>query len=89
MPLTKQEIIDAQRVDSYCQTILAKQSKKLDHNFEEGEDGVLRRRHPQEDDVLQIVLPEALCPRFITFAHHSQLGSHPGEKCKYHRLRRR
>ena len=58
--LTIPEILEAQRTDAFCQTVLSRQAVKLDTLFHEDDDGVLRRQHPRQSDVKQIVLPESL-----------------------------
>ena len=55
--LTKDELLEAQSNDDFCQTILTRQSPKLDTNFFEGNDGLLRRRHSTDPEIVQIVLP--------------------------------
>ena len=56
--LTRNEILDAQRHDDFCQTVLARQSRKTDSPFYEDECGLLRRRHPTINDIDQICFPK-------------------------------
>lgn len=87
MPATKHEILEAKRLESFCKTVLARNSRKVDRIFEEGQHGILRRRHSQEDDILQILLHGSLRPRLLTLAHHYRLGEQPDQKRMYNRLR--
>ena len=80
---TIEEILEAQKTDSFCQTVLARQSKRIDSAFFEGPDGLLRRRHPREPDIEQVVLPETLRPRVLQLAHHAKLAGHPGQMRMY------
>jgi len=53
LPLTRDELLEAQRHDDFCQTVLARQSRKIDSAFFEGHDGILRRRVPNGGDAVQ------------------------------------
>ena len=53
--ITIEEILEAQKTDSFCQTVLASQSRRIGSAFFEGPDGLLRRRHPRESDIEQAV----------------------------------
>ena len=75
--ITIEEILEAQKTDSFCQPVLAKQSKRIDSAFFEGPDGLLRRHHPREVGVEQIVL-HTLRPRVLQLAHHAKLAGHQG-----------
>ena len=55
--LTKDELLEAQSTDDFCQTVLSRQSQNLETHFFEGNDGLLRRRHPTDPEIVQIVLP--------------------------------
>ena len=68
--------------------MLARQSKRIDSDFFEGPDGLLRRRHPREPDIEQVVLPETLRPRVLQLAHHAKLAGHPGQTSMYYNVRR-
>ena len=43
---TRNEVLDAQRYDDFCQTILARQDRHRDSAFFEDDYGILRRLHP-------------------------------------------
>ena len=58
--ITIKEILEAQKTDSFCQTVLARQSKRIESAFFEGPEGLLRRHHPREAGIEQIVLPDTL-----------------------------
>ena len=77
MPITIPELLESQRADELCQTVLSRQSRKPDSLFRVGDDGVLRRAHPRLSDVEQIVLPANLRPRVFKLAHYSKLARHP------------
>ena len=77
--LTKDELLEAQSKGDFCQTILTRKSRNLDTNFFEGNDDLLRRQHPTDPEIIQIVLPETLRPRVLDLAHHTKLASHPGQ----------
>ena len=85
--LTRNEILDAQRHDDFCQTVLTRQSRKTDSAFYEDEYGPLRRRHPTINEIDQIVLPETLRLRVLDLAHYSKLAGHPGQTRMYHHVR--
>ena len=85
--LTRNEILDAQRHDDFCQTVRTRQSRKTDSAFYEDEYGLLRRRHPTINDINQILLPETLRPRVLDLAHYTKLAGHPGQTRMYHRVR--
>ena len=85
---TTEEILKAQKTDSFCQTVLARQSKRIDSAFFEGPDGLLRRWHPREPDIEQVVLPDTLRPRVLQLAHHAKLAGHPGQTRMYYNVRR-
>ena len=74
LPLTRDELLDAQRHDDFCQTVLARQSPKIDSAFFEGHDGLLRRRVPNEGDAVQIVAPQTLRPRILHMLHNNVLS---------------
>ena len=85
--LTRNEIIDAQRHDDFCQTVLTRQSRKTGSAFYEDEYGLLRRRHPAINEIDQIMSPETLRPRVLDLAHYSKLAGHPGQTRMYHYVR--
>ena len=86
--ITIEEILEAQKTDSFCQTVLAGWSKLIDSAFFEGPDGLLRRHHPREASVEQIVLPDTLRPHVLQLAHHARLAGHPGETRVFYHVRR-
>lgn len=82
--LARQEILEAQRADSFCQDIVTRLLPEGKSYFFEDTDGMLCRRHPRNPDITQIVLPESLRARVCRLAHHSVQGAHPGQT-KLHR----
>ena len=75
--LTKDELLEAQYNDEFGQTILTRQSRNLDTNFFEGNDGLLRRQHPTDPEIVQTVLPETLRSRVFALPLHTKLAGHP------------
>ena len=74
---TKDELLEAQPIDDFCQTVLSRQSQNLYKHFFEGNDGLLRRQHPTDPEVFQIVLPDTLRPRMLDLAHHKTVAGDP------------
>ena len=81
------EILDEQRRDSFCQQVLASQSHKQ-RAFFEGTDGLLLRRHPIHDELVQIVLPETLRPRVLQLCHYTIVAGYPGLNRMYYHIRK-
>ena len=77
--LTKDELLEAQSHDNFCLIVISRHSRNLDTHFFEGNDCLLRRQHPAESEIVQIVLPDTLRPRVLNFAHHTILADHPGQ----------
>lgn len=59
-PITSREILEEQRIEDFCETILATQVGHHDDTSLEHSDGVLSRWDPQEPDCTQTVLPYSL-----------------------------
>ena len=85
--LTKDELLKAQSTDDFSQTVLSRQSQNLDTHFFEGNDGLLRRKHPTEPEIFQIVLPDTLRRRVLDLAHHKILAAHPGRTRMHRHIR--
>ena len=79
--------MEEQRRDSYCQQVLASQSHKQ-RAFFEGPDGLLRRRHPIHDELVQIVLPETFRPRVLQLCHYTIVAGLPGLNRLYYHIRK-
>ena len=77
--VTKDELLEAQSTDDFCQTVLSRQSRNLYTHFFEGNDGLLRRQHPTDPKIVRIILPDTLRPRVLDLAHHTILAGHPGQ----------
>ena len=86
--LTIPEILESQRTDAFCLTVLSRQALKLDTLFYEDDDGSLRRQHPRQSDIKQIDMPESLRPRILKLAHYSRLTGHPDQTRMYQHVRR-
>ena len=86
--LTIPEILESQRTDAFCQTVLSRQALKLDTLSYEDDDGLIRLQHPRQSDIKQIVMPESLRPRILKLAHYSRLTGHPGQTRMYQHVRR-
>ena len=87
-PLTVAEILEEQRTDEYCQSVLTMQVGRKKSLFFEDDYGVLCRQHPREPGLEQIVLPSSLRHRVLRLAHHHPLAGHPGHTRLQKRLRR-
>ena len=87
-PLTIEEILEEQRKDEYCTSLFTTQVGRKTSIFFENEDGVLCRRNPREQDLIQIVLPSSLRHRVLRMAHYHPLAGHPGQTRLQQRLRR-
>ena len=85
--LTKDELLEAQSTDDFCQTVLSQQSRNLDTHFFEGDDGLLRRQHPTDPEIVQIVLLDTLQPRMNDLAHHKILAGHPVQTRMHRHIR--
>ena len=82
--LTTDELLEALSTDDFCQTVPPRQSRNLYTHLFEGNDGLLRRQHPTDSEIVQIVLRDTLRPRVLDLAHHTILAGHPG-KTRMHR----
>ena len=82
-----EEILEAQKSDSFCQTVLARQLKLMDSAFFEGPDDVLWRRHTREPDTEQVLMPETLRSRVFQLTHHAKLAGHPGQTRTFNNVR--
>ena len=87
-PLTMEEIAEEQRVDDFCQTVLARQSESKDSAFFEDHHGVLKRRNPSKPDIEQVVVPRTLRGRLLRLCHNPAIAGHQGQNHMYHALRR-
>ena len=87
-PLTIEEIAEEKRVDEFCQTVLARQSEPKDSAFFEDHHGVLKRRHPSDPEIEQVVVLWTLHARLLRLCHNPTIAGHPGHNCMYHALRR-
>ena len=85
--LTIEEIAEEQRVDKLCQTVLARQSGSRDSTFFEDHQGVLKRRHPVEPDIVKFVVPRTLRARLLHICHTPTIAGHPGQNLMYFALR--
>ena len=86
-PLTIEEIAVEQRVDDFCQTVLARQSESRDSAFFEDHQGVLKRRQPFDPDIVQVVVPRTLQARLLRLCHNPAIAGHPGQNRMYYALR--
>ena len=87
-PLPIEEIAEEQRVDDFCQTVLARQSESRDSAFFEEHQGVLKRRHPFDPDIVQVGVPRALRARLLRLCHKPAIAGHSGQNRMYYALRR-
>ena len=89
LPITRAEVLEAQKSDDFCQTVLSRQSARKDSKFFEDGGGLLRRKNPHHPDYPQIVLPASLRPRLLSLAHYHKLSGHPGQTRMYYTMRQR
>ena len=85
--LAKDELFEAQSTDDFCRTVHSRQWRNLDMHFFEGNDGLLRRQHPTDSEIVQIVLPDTFRPRVLNLAHHTILAGPSGQTCMHRNLR--
>ena len=85
--LTKDELLEAQSTDDFCQTVLSRLSRNLETHFFEGNDGLLRREHPTDPEIFQILVPDTLRPRVLDLAHHTIQAGHPGQTRMHRHIR--
>ena len=86
-PLTIEDIAKEHHVDDFCQTVLARQSESRDSAFFEEHHGVLKRRHPFDPDIVQVVVPRTFRARLLRLCHNPAIAGHPGQNRMYHALR--
>lgn len=87
-PLMLEEIAEEQKRDAFCQTVLSRQSRKLDSAFFEDDDGLLKRKPPSDPTLTQVVVPETLRARLLTLCHTPVIAGHPGQNRMYYAMRR-
>ena len=80
-PLRLTEVIDAQRGDDMCQTLLQK------GHISEDDRGVLCRISPL-DGAIQIAIPTILQDRCMGLFHLPRIAGHPGSTKMYSQMRR-
>ena len=85
--LTKDELLEAQSTDDFCHTVLSRQSRNRDTHFFEGDDGLLRRQHPTDLEIVQIGLLDTPRPWVLNLAHHTILAGHPGQTRMHRHIR--
>ena len=88
-PLTLDEIAEEQRVDYFFQTVLARQSESRESAFFENHQGVLKRKHPYDPEIIQVVVPQSLRTRLLRLCHDPPIAGHPGQNRMYQTLCRR
>ena len=87
-PLSKQEIVLGQKLDDFCQSFHTTQLSRKGSLYFEDEDGMLCRRHPGDQTMIQAVLPSWLHHRLLSLAHHTPIAGHPGQTRLHGRLHR-
>lgn len=87
-PLTLDQLIEEQKIDEFCQNVLARQ---LLRNWTPSSlrtvDGLLKQKHPYDPDTIQIVVLKTLRSRLLTLAHVLVLAGHHGQNRMYYVLR--
>ena len=74
-------------MDDFCQTVLARQSESRDSAFFEDYHGVLKRRHPFDPDIVQVVVSRTLRAWLLRLCHNPAIAGHPGQNRMYYALR--
>ena len=87
-PLTIEEIAEEQRVDDFCQTVFARQSESRHSALFEDHQEVLKRRHPFDSDIVQVVVPRTLRARLLRLCHNPAIAGNLGQNRMYYALRR-
>lgn len=86
-PLTVEKLLTEQRLDSFCHTLLSRQSQKKSTAFsKDQQNGLLMRKIKFISHRLQIVVPESLRPRLLMLAHSSRVAGHSGHNGMYYTL---
>ena len=88
MPLSKEEIVQEQKLDDCCQSVHTTQLSRKGNLYFEDEDGMLCRRHPRDQKMNQAVLPSSLRHRLLRLAHDTPIAGHPGQTRLHRRLQR-
>ena len=78
-----EEIAEEQRMDYFCQTVLARQSESRDSAFFEDHHEVLKRRHPFDPEIMQVVVPRTLRARLLQLCYKQAITGHPGQNRMY------
>ena len=87
-PLTKEEILQGQKLYDFCQSVHTTQLSKKGTLYLEDEDGILCRRHPRDQTMIQAVLHSSLRHRLLRLAHHTPIAGNPGQTRLHRRLQR-
>ena len=87
-PLSKQEIVQEQKLDDFCQSVHKTQLSRKGTLFFEDKEGMLCRRHPRDKTIIQAALPSSMRHRLLRLAHHAPIAGHPGQTRLHRRLRR-
>ena len=85
--LAKDEQREAHSTEEFCQNVLSRQRRNLDPHFFEGNDGLLRRQHPTDSEIVEMLLPDTLRPRVLNLAHHTILAGHSGQTRMHRNIR--
>ena len=85
-PLPIEGISEEPRKDDFRQTVLARQSESQDSAFFENHQGVLKRTHPFDPDIVQVVVSRTLRARLLRLCHNPVIAGHPGQNCMYYAL---
>ena len=84
-PITREELIQEQTADHYCQSILSELNRGKPLPFMEDDTGVLVRTVTRN---AQMVVPEKLRLRVLYYGHYALLAGAPGGRKLYTTLRR-
>lgn len=78
--LIQDKIAEAQRTDEFCKMVLTREWETKDGAFFEESDGLLKRTHPHELSLVQVVIPESVKPWLATLIHDGVLAGRLRQK---------
>lgn len=88
LAITIDELVESQKNNEFCKTVLARQSLFHDSAFFKDRQGILPRRQPGYKVLTQIVVSETLQLHLLRQSHSSKMAGHPGQTRMYESLRR-
>lgn len=68
----------AQKYVQFCQLMLAIKTRAPNYDLSEGDDRLMRRRHPLIPELREIFNARSIQGRLCTMAHQQRLAQYPG-----------